>query len=158
MIKVINSSDLDCVFDKTLNYGGTYSKDLLPKLKNKFYVINMQDSDYPGGNGSHWVMCYNVNATTCEYFDPFGAPPPQAILKRMTQTKKHVVYSNRQIQDIDSVRCGYWVIECIQKREAGMSLKNFLKSFSDNTKTNEKENVEYSQQHHVIGGGGLWKT
>ena len=56
-----NFDIINLIKDYNIDYcfGGIYSKDQLPTLeRNKFYIINLQDSD--AGNGTHWtVFFYN---------------------------------------------------------------------------------------------------
>ena len=63
--------------NKEENYGGTFSKDILPKTmnKNKATVVNLQD--YFAVDGTHCVCIYNnEKSDKIEYFDSFGLVPP----------------------------------------------------------------------------------
>ena len=62
IIKIIEDMKLSHVF------GGVYSKDQLPILeRNKFYIINLQDSD--AGNGTHWTVFFYNKPLKSIYYD-----------------------------------------------------------------------------------------
>ena len=64
IIKIIEDMKLTHVF------GGVYSKNELPILeRNKFYIINLQDSD--AGNGTHWTVFFYNKPLTSIYYDSF---------------------------------------------------------------------------------------
>jgi hypothetical protein len=115
---------------------GVFSKDMLPpRLRNhRWYVVNMQNHD--DGNGTHWVCC--KGGSPLAYFDPFGITPPVEI---MELAKGNILFSNKQIQDINSTTCGWYVCACILSDSAfdenHESFKDFLDSFSEDTKTND---------------------
>ena len=64
--------------------------------KNKFYILNLQNS---GQGGSHWVLLLNGY-----YFDSFAAPPTQAIAPFVKW------YNPHQYQALDSEACGWFCI------------------------------------------------
>jgi len=89
----------------------------------------MQDSD--DGNGSHWVLVYDVNTRRgekkrCIYFDSYGISPPEEIKEFMRKSKKPLVYSDAQYQTLDSSNCGYFCIDTINRLEKGQSLETIL--------------------------------
>ena len=49
-------------------YNGVYSKNNLPKIKDKTYIINLDEYE---SRGTHWIALY-VNAKNAIYFDSFG--------------------------------------------------------------------------------------
>jgi hypothetical protein len=54
-----NFEIIDTIEDRKLDkhFGGVYSKDQLPELiKDKFYIVNLQDHDE--GAGTHWTAFY----------------------------------------------------------------------------------------------------
>ena len=79
---------------------------MLPKqIKNKECgIVNLDDHI---GSGTHWV-CYRNIDRFCEYFDSFGLPMPIEVKKYMKTSGKRLVYSTDEIQERDSVLCGYW--------------------------------------------------
>ena len=50
------------------NFNGVYSRNNLPKIKDRTYVINLDDHK---SIGSHWITFY-VNDNNVTYFDSFG--------------------------------------------------------------------------------------
>ena len=65
---------------------------------NKAYIINIQDSMDEQGNqndGTHWtyLQCnkYNNGKMESIYFDPYGAPPPEAVKAAITSKTKAIV-------------------------------------------------------------------
>ena len=83
-------------------------KDKLPKrLRNGAYVINLANSNQPG---THWTaFIIETKTKTCAYFDSFGIPPPQEVLKFAVKCK-HIFYDTRPIQDINAVTCGWYCV------------------------------------------------
>ena len=99
--------------------------------------------------GTHWVALYDVRPTICIYFDSFGAPPPNEVMKMMKATKKNCVYSNFEVQNYFSQNCGYYCVDMIQDLETGMTFAKALNQYKKNTKYNEKHIVKYSKIHHL---------
>ena len=67
-----------------LKLNGVCMKDELPsKLKNGFYVVNLQSSH--DGNGTHWMTLY-YSSKHLFYFDPFGFLAPIEIEQKI---KRH---------------------------------------------------------------------
>jgi len=119
-------------FSKNKRFGGCYCKDELVDKKpgNKFWIINMQDSN--DGNGSHWVLVYDCekgsrgSSKRSIYFDSYGISPPEEIKEFMRKSKKPLVYSDAQYQTLDSSNCGYYCIDTINRLEKGQSLESIL--------------------------------
>jgi len=126
---------------------GVFSKDQLPeKVKVGSYIINLQDSTEEVG--SHWVIAKIFDRKNALYFDSFGAPAPLEVLHFLRHYKP-VPYSNRQIQNIDSSRCGLYVIACdrymsiIRRRQMLEQFDDFLNMFTADTKNNDAILVDY---------------
>ena len=87
-------------------FRGIYSRDNLPDKIHKLEtgIINLDDSM---GGGSHWICYRNVDKQYCEYFDPFGLIMPNKIKNYLKTSGKKIVYSSDEIQERDSVLCGY---------------------------------------------------
>ena len=87
VLEPLSNFQIDERYKGIKEYGGTFSKDLLPKLENKAYIINMQDST--AGNGSHWTAVININPKETVYFDSFGQDDAALeVEKFMKPTKK----------------------------------------------------------------------
>lgn len=118
---------------------GVFSKDKLPKdLKDGWYVMNLQNSN--DGGGSHWTCFKSINGSKIiEYFDAFGFSPPLEVYER---AKSDILYSERQIQDINSTTCGWFCIAAIISDKGYERPKShfdkFINMFSNNTNINDK--------------------
>jgi hypothetical protein len=89
---------------------GVYMKDILPtKLKDVFFVLNL---DKESGNGTHWTVLYKKK-NTISYFDSFGCPLPERETKIVKGKDSHCYYSDRIIQDLKSVLCGFYCVAFI---------------------------------------------
>lgn len=135
-MKQLDSDMIDAHYKGNPHFGGWYSKNRLPVLQKKFYIVNMQNEGE--GGGTHWIMVYNCKPSTCVYFDSFGIDPPQEILFRMKETKKKCIMSDVEIQNIKSQMCGYYCLYVIDHLEKGEKFTDILLSdFSFNTLKNE---------------------
>ena len=113
------------------NYRGTYSKDMLPKRINnsESMIINLQD--YFNGGGTHWTAIYNdKNSNVIEYFDSFGLKPPIDCIDYMKTSNKPIEYNSSQIQNIDSIMCGYYCCYYITERYKGRKPIDILLDFN----------------------------
>ncbi|MDX9924330.1 MAG: hypothetical protein RBS48_06150 [Ignavibacteriaceae bacterium] len=93
---------------------GCYSRDRLPTRlnENESLIINL---DGHIGSGTHWTCLYN-GPDCCEYFDSFGIVPPEDALKLMRKTAKPMTYTSNEIQNPESILCGYYCIEYLTSR------------------------------------------
>jgi len=126
---------------------GVYSKDELPKqIQVGSYYVNLQDST--DGNGSHWVLVKIFDRKNALYFDSFGQPLPLQVLDFLKHYKP-VPYSNRHIQNIDSSRCGLYVVACdrymnkVMRKNMVEQFDDFLNLFTADTKKNDNILVDY---------------
>ena len=131
IIKIIEDMKLSHVF------GGVYSKDQLPTLqRNKFYIINLQDSD--AGKGSHWTVFFYNKPLTSIYYDSFGFIAPLLVQENITP----YIYNENEIQNYKSSACGYYCIAFIKflhnKTNKEETFKTFLKLFNLQTFKNDK--------------------
>ena len=101
-------------------FRGIYSRDNLPrKIKGKEVGIINLDSQI--GTGTHWACYRNVNKYV-EYFDSFGLNRPNDVVKYLSTSGKPIVYSGDEIQERDSVLCGYWDLYYLLERQKGRSI------------------------------------
>ena len=110
MVRELSNLQLDKHYQHEPRYGGAVSKDLLPALGGKAWIVNMQNSVDQYGRqlpGDHWVLVYDCRPRYVYYLDPFGEEPPIAVLNRMLQTGKRVVVSKFREQGLSSNECGY---------------------------------------------------
>jgi len=131
IIDIINKFKLSYCF------GGVYSKDKLPLLKpNTFYIINLED--YKKGPGTHWTVFYYNNPLNSIYFDAFGFVAPLTVQNKI----KPYIYSDDEIQDINTSSCGYYCIAFIKflhdKANKYNAFNAFIHLFNLDTVKNEK--------------------
>ena len=105
---------------------GIYSRDGLPnKIKKECRIINLDDIQGPG---THWV-CYRNLDSVVEYFDPFGLIMPNEALKYFNTASpygKQIVYSIDEIQNRNTVLCGYWCLYYLLERQRGTSILDVI--------------------------------
>ena len=87
------------------------NKNLFNNIKPKkgAYVINLQNAGV--GPGTHWTALIITNAYAI-YYDSFGGHIPKDILKFIRRYSKliKIIYSIDQIQQIDSIFCGWFCV------------------------------------------------
>ena len=106
------------------HFRGVFSKNALPvRIKNKGCgIVNLDDNIEPG---THWVAYRNIDRF-CEYFDSFELKMPLEVEKYMTTSGKQLVYSIDEIQERDSVLCGYWCLYYLLERQNGRSILDII--------------------------------
>ena len=134
-----NLEIIDIIKNRNLekHFGGVYSKDQLPELiKDKFYIVNLQDHDE--GGGTHWTTFYYNYPSTSIYFDSYGFIAPRDVQKRITP----YIFNDKDIQDFNSSACGFYCIAFIKflhdKTDKEQMYKSFLKLFKLDTIKNDK--------------------
>ena len=137
---------------KIPDFRGVFSRDKLPnQLMSGSFIINMEsDKDDRGrpNQGSHWVASYIDHKMEPIYFDSFGFPAPIEVERYAKQTKKQLIYSRKEIQNISSSCCGYYSLYFCKYMSNHVKLNyhynlfhilnDFQKQFSDDTTKNEK--------------------
>ena len=105
------------------HFRGIYSRDGLPKkIRKECGIINLDDMSGPG---THWVCYRNIN-NIVEYFDPFGLIMPNEALKYFHTSGKRIVYSMDEIQNRNTVLCGYWCLYYLFERQRGTSILDVI--------------------------------
>ena len=103
-------------------FNGVYSRDNLTKIKDRDYVINLNEySDI----GTHWVALYvgeasrkDVQNNNVTYFDSFGVEHISKEIKTFINNK-NIKINIFRIQSYDSIMCGYFCIGFIDFMSAG---------------------------------------
>ena len=104
-------------------FRGVYSRDRLPEsIKKECGIINL---DTFKGPGTHWVCYRNLNSMV-EYFDPFGLIMPNEALNYFRTSGEHIVYSMDEIQNRNTVLCGYWCLYYLLERQNGKSILDII--------------------------------
>ena len=106
------------------HFRGIYSKDVLPDRikRNEVGIINL---DSQIGPGTHWVA-YRNNKNGSQYFDSFGLIMPNEVMKYLMISGKQIFYSGDEIQERDSVLCGYWCLYYLLERQKGVPILNVI--------------------------------
>ena len=98
-----------------------YSRDRLPDhiRKKEYGIINLDSIE---GQGTHWVCYRNIDKQMVEYFDPFGLIMPHKFITTLQNLEKKVIFSQDEIQNRDTVLCGYWCLYYLIERQKGKSI------------------------------------
>ena len=106
---------------------------------NEVGIINLDDYI---GSGTHWVAYRNGNKYA-EYFDSFGLPMPKEVGKYLATSGKPLIYSSDEIQDRDSVLCGYWCLYYLLERQKGKSILETIHNTNFHLNTTDSDNHEF---------------
>ena len=121
--KPLSNFDLEkWVDDLEIKYfRSIYSRDRLPDQirKKECGIINLDSIE---GQGTHWVCYRNIDKLVVEYFDPFGLIMPHEISHYLSKSGKKIVFSQDEIQNRDTVLCGYWCLYYLIERQKGKSI------------------------------------
>ena len=107
------------------HFRGIYSRDSLP-MKILQYEVGIINLDTQLGPGTHWVAYRNIDSNNCEYFDSFGLIMPNKVKKYLMTGNKQIYYSGDEIQERDSVLCGYWCLYYLLERQKGIPMLNVI--------------------------------
>ena len=125
-------------------FRGVFSKDVLPtQIRNRECGIVNLDNNI--GPGTHWVAYRNIDRF-CEYFDSFGLMMPSEVKKYMATSGKQLEYSGDEIQERDSVLCGYWCLYYLLERQKGRSILDVIHNAEfdmSNTSVNHRFIINY---------------
>ena len=102
-----------------------YSRDALPEsiYKKECGIIKLDDIE---GEGTHWVCYRNLEKNLAEYFDPFGLIMPYEIHDYLLTSGKKIIYSQDEIQNRETVLCGYWYLYYLNERQKGKSILDVI--------------------------------
>lgn len=150
-LKAISNIQIEHYYKNNPYFGGIYMKDEIPRLQHqKFYIINLDSST---GNGTHWVLVYNVAPDEIFYFDPMGIPyPPRNVLDAMRKTKKPATFNIDDIQSMRSESCGYYCMfiadHALMEDQFYINFKKLIhKYFSYNNWKGEVENEKILEEY-----------
>ena len=105
-------------------FNGIYSRDNLPKVKDRPYAINL---DEYSNIGAHWIALY-VQNNDVTYFDSFRVEHFPEKIKTFIDNK-NIKTNIFRIQAHDSIMCGYFCIIFIDFMLAGKTLTDFTNLF-----------------------------
>ena len=108
-------------------FNGVYSRDNLPRIKDRAYVTNLDDRQ---SKITDWVSLF-IDRNTAVYLDSFGTEyTPQDVLNKIKG--KFISHNIFRIQSHDSIMCGLHCIAFIDYMIAGKTLSNYINFFSPN--------------------------
>ena len=127
-------------------FRGIYSRDNLPsKIGKECGIINL---DTKLGPGTHWVCYRNISNSYYEYFDPFGLLMPHEVLYYFhTGSVKLIIYSMDEIQNRDSVLCGYWCLYYLLERQRGSNILDVI-----HNPHFDSDNSDFIISYFFVGG------
>ena len=125
--KPLSNFDLEKWIDdlKIKHFRSIYSRDRLPdrvRIK-ECGIINLDSIE---GEGTHWVCYRNLDENMTEYFDPFGLIMPHEIRHYLLTSGKKVIFSQDEIQNRNTVFCGYWCLYYLIERQKGKSILDVI--------------------------------
>ena len=96
-----------------MGYTDTLSRDETVPHNHKLslFIYNLEPSYM---NGSRWVATY-VKDRVINYFDSFGMPPFQEIVRHAKERNLTLLHQNRQIQNHYTSTCGLFVEKYLKK-------------------------------------------
>ena len=121
------------------NFIGTFPACIIPSVKKQMYsfVSNTHAHDRPGEHWNSWV----INGETVIFFDSFGRNVFDSTLpeyyRDFAKTFKNIKCNTMQIQDVDSIACGYFCIHFIYAISLGLNIESFLDDYTNNLKSND---------------------
>jgi len=142
--KPLGTPTIELLLKSSSTFLGVYSRDTIPDdLTHGSGIINLETSEE---SGSHWVCFYSF-VDHVFYFDSYGLQPPEEFISKSTQRIK---YSNSEIQNADSIMCGYYCIHCIESLDNGMTPYDFIMQYDTHpTERNETLIKIYSKNLHL---------
>ena len=128
---------------KIPNFKGIYSRNSLDHFHNKgCCIINLDDKI---GSGTHWVAEY-IKPPMIYYFDSFSIHPPLEFIEHAKRLNMQYVYNyGYPIQDIYSVRCGYYCLYFLDNI-GKKSFYNVLKVFKI---INQQYNEDFIKKYFI---------
>jgi hypothetical protein len=124
----MDSNEIARILENALGhrFGGVYPANRVPRLRvGKGYVLNNMCDQSPG---MHWIGLYVTNKRI-ELFDSYGLGP---MIYTFVPRNKTILYNTTQIQGPNSNSCGQFVCAFLINRVHGITMKQFLSSFTNN--------------------------
>ncbi|CAH3194820.1 unnamed protein product, partial [Porites evermanni] len=97
---------------------------MLPPLVREFTQSQINQINKAHQTGGRLIIKPTHNVV--EYFDPFGLIMPNEALKYFHTSGKRIVYSTDEIQNRNTVLCGYWCLYYLYERQRGNSILNVI--------------------------------
>ena len=107
-----------------------------PKKLPAAYVYNT----FPRHNKSvgHWVALFVTKTNEIEFFDSYGLPPPQKLLKMVRQWSRKISWNKIKFQNYTSNVCGLYAVYYLHFKSYNWTLRQIQNHFSKNAFENDK--------------------
>ena len=99
----LTSIEMQKCYQNESKFGGVYSRNNLPKIKDRAYVINL---DAYKLIRTHWIALY-VSFNNVTYFDSFGVEHIQTEINNFVGNT-NITSNIYRIQAYDSIMCEYF--------------------------------------------------
>ena len=135
-----NKVEIQKYYQHVTKHNAVYSRNNLPKIKDRADVINL---DQYKSEGTNWIALH-VNDNNVTYFDKFGV---EHISKEIKKLKKNKNITNiYRLQGYNSIMCGCFYTGFIDFTLKGKSLLDYKKLFCPNDyEKNDKIILKYFQ-------------
>ena len=128
-------------YQKELKRNGVHSLNNLSKIKDRAYIINLDEYELIG---THWMVLY-VDAKNVTYFDSFGVENIPKEIRKFIRNE-NITTDIYRVQVYDSIICGYFCIVFNDFMLKGKSLLEYTNLFSHKEyKNNDKMILKYFQ-------------
>ena len=123
----LSNFEITKYFNDEPRFNGIFSRNNLPRIKDRAYVINLDDKN---SKETHWVSWF-VDKNLAVYLDSFGIEDiPQEVLNKIKGIS--ITQNLFRIQDNESIMCGFHCIVFIEYKLAGKTLLDYTNLFSAN--------------------------
>ena len=124
----LSNFEIQKYYQNELRFNGGYSRDNLTKIKERAYVINLDEySDIV----TYWVALY-VHNDDVTYFDSFGVKHIPKEINAFINRSLSITTNIFRIQAYDLIMCRYFCIGFIDFMLAGKTLTEYTNLFSPN--------------------------
>ena len=111
-------------FEHSARFNGVFSRENLPKMKDREYVINLDDKK---SKGTSWFLLF-IDKNKGVYFDSFGIEyNRQEVLSKIKG--KSITLNIFRIQFDNSIMCGFYCITFIKHMLTGKILLDYTNLF-----------------------------
>lgn len=142
----LSNVDIERYLARYRNFGGVIMKDeITNKSYDKLWIVNLESTWQ--GDGTHWTLVYPTSTNSLTFIDPFGCPPPDAVVQWMKRSNRQCFYSTVDLQSLNASSCGYWTIYIVMQLERGRSVNEIMSVFSSHVRENESLLRKYFRKH-----------
>ena len=142
----LTNFEIQKYYQNESRFNGVYSRDNLSRIKDRAYVINLDEySDI----ANRWVALY-INNNDVTYFDSFGVEQIPKEIKTFINRPSPSASHNKniktnifRIQAYDSIMCGYFCIGFIDFMLAGKTAQHKNLFSPNNFKKNDDIILNY---------------